>query len=368
MRTVLKGWVFPKEPPEISEPPARAGAERPQDEGGGASGAASGPPSNHVLARGSAPALDALEVAKSSVSVLDTYASNAENFVCVLRSALSSMEKQISNLEQAVNPSVKVPRRSALCCLRAAAPGQPREKESALPQGRAGCRRDIGRVRGAALRSAIAKQLFQKTGVDPGFQLVRSSCGGADQPAGFPKAAPGAPAGRLRSYSLMRFEILARQSPVHRSSSCVRAHDMTASPELVWECIKANNSFMRKSPGAGNKTMSAERGNLCGLHSFKFSGLANRQVVGLASARNGKKESIVLTTRQKKEAKAASPSSQYLEKGIKKAPKKGAAQLEKAMGAGFYRKDLLDLALAKYAKINTSFKKKKLVVKSRRAA
>jgi len=143
---------------------------------------------------------------------------------------------------------------------------------------------------------------------------------------------------------------------------------MAASPELLWECIKANNSFMRKSPGAGNKTMSAERGNLCALHSFKFSGLANRQVVGLASAKSGKKESIVLTTRQKKEAKASVPSSQYLEKGIKKRPKKGVAQLQKVMGAGFYRKDLLDLATAKYAKITTSFRKKKLVVKSRRAA
>ncbi|CAK0845351.1 unnamed protein product [Prorocentrum cordatum] len=125
---------------------------------------------------------------------------------------------------------------------------------------------------------------------------------------------------------------------------------------------------MRKSPGAGNKTMSAETGNLCGLHSFKFSGLANKQVVGLASTKNGKKENIILTTRHKKESKSNVPKSLYLEKGIKKAPKKGAAQLEKALGAGHYRKDLLDLALAKYAKINTSFKKKKLTVKSRRAA
>lgn len=37
------------------------------------------------------------------------------------------------------------------------------------------------------------------------------------------------------------------------------------------------------------------------------------------------------------------------------------------ISAGFYRRDLLDLAKAKYANVKTSFKKMKTVVKSRRA-
>jgi large subunit ribosomal protein L28e len=140
-----------------------------------------------------------------------------------------------------------------------------------------------------------------------------------------------------------------------------------ASAALIWECVKTNNSFMRKSPGAGNKTMSAEPGNLLGLHSFKFSGIANDKVLGLAPTKTGKKEKITLTTKAKKPAKLFEPKGLILEKGIKKDAKKGPEQLKKVMDAGFYRKDLLDLAMAKYAKIKTSFKAKKLTVKSRRA-
>ncbi|CAK0878774.1 unnamed protein product [Prorocentrum cordatum] len=158
-----------------------------------------------------------------------------------------------------------------------------------------------------------------------------------------------------------------------------------ASAALLWECVKSNNSFMRKSPGAGNKTMSAEPGNLCGLHSFKFSGIANDKVLGLAPTKTGKKDKITLTTKAeimmfqptlalatrktfaKKPAKLFEPKGLIIEKGIKKSAKKGPEQLKKVIEAGFYRKDLLDLAMAKYAKIRTSFKTKKLTVKSRRA-
>eukprot|EP00442_Polarella_glacialis_P006260 CAMPEP_0115083120 /NCGR_PEP_ID=MMETSP0227-20121206/20335_1 /TAXON_ID=89957 /ORGANISM="Polarella glacialis, Strain CCMP 1383" /LENGTH=118 /DNA_ID=CAMNT_0002471395 /DNA_START=151 /DNA_END=507 /DNA_ORIENTATION=+ len=113
--------------------------------------------------------------------------------------------------------------------------------------------------------------------------------------------------------------------------------------------------------------MTAEPGNLTGLNSFRFSGLANKKVVGLDAKLSGKKESIILTTKSKKTSRSYRPRGILLETGIKKGPKKGLAQLKKVMEAGFYRQDLMSLALTKYTKIKQSFKKRKLVVKSRRA-
>ncbi|CAK0837514.1 unnamed protein product, partial [Prorocentrum cordatum] len=131
------------------------------------------------------------------------------------------------------------------------------------------------------------------------------------------------------------------------------------------------NKMRAAAPASETDALAAahalEPGNLCGLHSFKFSGIANDQVLGLAPTKTGKKDKITLTTKAKKPAKLFEPKGLLLEKGIKKSAKKGPEQLKKVMDAGFYRKDLLDLAMAKYAKIRTSFKTKKLTVKSRRA-
>mmetsp|Transcript_29751 Transcript_29751/g.65010 ORF Transcript_29751/g.65010 Transcript_29751/m.65010 type:complete len:144 (+) Transcript_29751:64-495(+) len=138
-----------------------------------------------------------------------------------------------------------------------------------------------------------------------------------------------------------------------------------ASSDLLWECVKNNSSFIRTSPNMPK--MSAEPGNLCGKNSYKFSGLASAKVLNVSSKVAGKKEMIVLTTRHSKGSRSVRPKSMLLAKGLKKATKKGVEGLGKVMGAGFYRPDLLDLATAKYNKLKTSFKKKALVVKSRRA-
>mmetsp|Transcript_32537 Transcript_32537/g.51970 ORF Transcript_32537/g.51970 Transcript_32537/m.51970 type:complete len:142 (-) Transcript_32537:44-469(-) len=138
-----------------------------------------------------------------------------------------------------------------------------------------------------------------------------------------------------------------------------------APADLIWMCVKKNSSFLRKS--ANVPVMTAEPGNLSGFNSFKFSGLASAKVLNVSSETKGKKESIVLTTRHKKGSRAARPGSMLLETGLNKSDKKGLAALDKVMDAGFYRRDLLDLAKVKYAKIKKSFKKKKTVVKSRRS-
>merc|ERR1740133_469355 len=128
-----------------------------------------------------------------------------------------------------------------------------------------------------------------------------------------------------------------------------------ASADLIWMCVKKNSSFIRKS--ANMPVMNAEKGNLTGLNSYKFSGLASANALDVACVKTGKKGS-----------RGARPGSRLVETGLKKSDKKGLAALEKAMDKGFYRRDLLDLAKVKYGKIKKSFKKKKVVVKSRRAA
>jgi len=139
-----------------------------------------------------------------------------------------------------------------------------------------------------------------------------------------------------------------------------------APADLIWMCVKKNSSFIRKSPNC--PVMTAEPGNLMGTNSYKFSGLANTNVLDVSPVLNGKKESIQLSTSQKKDSRLSRPHSRVVTVGVKKAEKKGLASLAKVMDAGYYRRDLLSLAQAKYIKIKKSFKKKKLVVKSRRSA
>mmetsp|Transcript_117005 Transcript_117005/g.331517 ORF Transcript_117005/g.331517 Transcript_117005/m.331517 type:complete len:142 (+) Transcript_117005:69-494(+) len=138
-----------------------------------------------------------------------------------------------------------------------------------------------------------------------------------------------------------------------------------ASPQLIWECVKDTHCFMRKNKRM--PVMTTEPGNLTGLHAFKYSGLANKQTFGLSPVIKKKKESIIMTQNTAKASRARRPLSMSIETGVNKCEKKGLAQLQSAMLGKYYRRDLLELAERKYKKIKTSFKKRKITVKSRRS-
>ena len=53
---------------------------------------------------------------------------------------------------------------------------------------------------------------------------------------------------------------------------------MSASPDLLWALTRKTNAFMVKRNGM---VLSSEPGNLANKHSFKFSGLANFETVGV---------------------------------------------------------------------------------------
>lgn len=52
-----------------------------------------------------------------------------------------------------------------------------------------------------------------------------------------------------------------------------------ASANVVWQCVRKNSCFLRRSNGV---TLTAEPLNLTGKNSFRHSGLANKRPVGLS--------------------------------------------------------------------------------------
>merc|ERR1712194_897293 len=97
--------------------------------------------------------------------------------------------------------------------------------------------------------------------------------------------------------------------------------------------------FIRKSVNC--PIMSAEKGNLCGLHSYKFSGLATKSALDVTVQKTGDKKTIVMVTSHKQSSRAARPGAMLQTNGLKK---KGTAQITKAVDAGFYRRDLAAFA------------------------
>merc|ERR1711997_1105660 len=115
--------------------------------------------------------------------------------------------------------------------------------------------------------------------------------------------------------------------------------DTMASSELVWQCIKGGNSFMRK--GLNNTYFSAEPGNLTGKHSYKFSAIANKKTVDLVTDGT----TIVLTKASKKgKAKTI----------FKKDAKKVMKGVSKEITG--YRTDLADIAVRRASSLAKSIR------------
>mmetsp|Transcript_8194 Transcript_8194/g.9075 ORF Transcript_8194/g.9075 Transcript_8194/m.9075 type:complete len:145 (-) Transcript_8194:46-480(-) len=139
---------------------------------------------------------------------------------------------------------------------------------------------------------------------------------------------------------------------------------MRVPADLLWECVKDSSSFIRKCRNA--PVMTAEPNNLCGLNSFKYSGLACQKPLDVTIQTTGKKKTIMIT-KKPKHGKPSRPSSMSAGTGVKNATKKGIEVITKETDGAFYRKDLKDLAVKKYLKIKKSFRKNKNLPKLRKA-
>mmetsp|Transcript_5411 Transcript_5411/g.13126 ORF Transcript_5411/g.13126 Transcript_5411/m.13126 type:complete len:126 (-) Transcript_5411:1722-2099(-) len=116
-----------------------------------------------------------------------------------------------------------------------------------------------------------------------------------------------------------------------------------ASSELIWQCIRGGNSYMRKNKCGG--VFSAESGNLAGKHSYKYSGIANAKNVGLKTVGND----IVLTKgKVKKGKKAVGVSSTVFKKDARKVMKGVSKEVSG------YRSDLSDYAVRRVAALAKS--------------
>lgn len=71
------------------------------------------------------------------------------------------------------------------------------------------------------------------------------------------------------------------------------------SEALVWHLIRDNHSFLVKrgqTNRSGSVQFSSEPGNVLGVNTFKYSGLANEKTIDLALV-SGDKASITLSTK-----------------------------------------------------------------------
>mmetsp|Transcript_2889 Transcript_2889/g.6967 ORF Transcript_2889/g.6967 Transcript_2889/m.6967 type:complete len:150 (+) Transcript_2889:82-531(+) len=135
---------------------------------------------------------------------------------------------------------------------------------------------------------------------------------------------------------------------------------MVAPGSLLWECVRDNNSFLRKSTKTNAPTLSAEPGNLTGENTYRFSGLANPNACDVTVQTTGKKQTIIVNKKvQKQAALAHAPGKFFSKVGLSKKAKKGLTQLNKALMDKMFRPDLQEVAKTKYIKVKRSFTKNK---------
>ncbi|PKU72349.1 60S ribosomal protein L28-2 [Dendrobium catenatum] len=135
----------------------------------------------------------------------------------------------------------------------------------------------------------------------------------------------------------------------------------TVSEPLIWEIVRNNNAFLVKQFGNGNAKVqfSKEKNNLYNIHSFKYSGLANKKTISIQPG--GKDLSVVLATSKKKQQnKPASVSHRsLLKKEFNKMAKAVTNQvnpLKVQVSDNYYRPDLTKAALARLSAVHRSLK------------
>ena len=124
------------------------------------------------------------------------------------------------------------------------------------------------------------------------------------------------------------------------------------SGDLVWSLIRSNNSFMVKRD---NSIFSTERGNLTNVHSYKFSGLANKATVHIGV---GRKQKLQLTTTRTSTDYVRKPRFRKVKASLARHMRnhscRAAQTIRAATQSVDYRPDMTNLALARYHALNKS--------------
>merc|ERR1712196_621418 len=121
-----------------------------------------------------------------------------------------------------------------------------------------------------------------------------------------------------------------------------RANSMSASSDLLWALTKKQNAFLVKRNGL---QLTSEPNNLMNKHSFKYSGLANLEAVGIEDNTRG------ITLKLKNKKNSSNPKRNFVSVDLKKGFRKVAASIKNKTEGKYYRKDLSGAALARWYKI-----------------
>mmetsp|Transcript_2724 Transcript_2724/g.3671 ORF Transcript_2724/g.3671 Transcript_2724/m.3671 type:complete len:151 (+) Transcript_2724:164-616(+) len=139
---------------------------------------------------------------------------------------------------------------------------------------------------------------------------------------------------------------------------------MVAVPDqLVWECIRKNNSFLRKKNGrskrSGSVVFSVEKGNLKSLNLLKYSGLAGSKTIDVVCSKDNRAQ-LVTKTASKCDSQ---PKKAFAEYNVNRDFRRSTQQLSKLTTDVFYRRDLKQAMLGKYTKVYQANRRTKGITK-----
>uniref|UniRef100_A0A7S4I2J4 Ribosomal eL28/Mak16 domain-containing protein n=1 Tax=Vannella robusta TaxID=1487602 RepID=A0A7S4I2J4_9EUKA len=125
------------------------------------------------------------------------------------------------------------------------------------------------------------------------------------------------------------------------------------SSELTWQLIRKHNCFITRRDGA---TFTSEPNNLMNKHAFKWSGLANKDAVGVdfnRDANGNVTKGCVLSTKSRKSSLRRQPAKTWNRTTFKTSDFRRVAKAIKSETQGkYYRRDLTNAALARWSQIN----------------
>jgi len=138
------------------------------------------------------------------------------------------------------------------------------------------------------------------------------------------------------------------------------------SPEVQWQLIRNNHSFLVKRDG---HSFSSEPLNLTNKHSFKFSGLVNSKVVGIVAGKKGSKKGITLVKRPNGRTAVSQPkllTSVPLNKHVRSHRVRAASTIQTLTSGSHYRSDLTAFAVARYHALHRATKVKPTLPKQKK--
>ncbi|KAL7579411.1 hypothetical protein ACA910_014079 [Epithemia clementina (nom. ined.)] len=133
--------------------------------------------------------------------------------------------------------------------------------------------------------------------------------------------------------------------------------------QLVWECIRKNNSFLRKTNGSSKRSgavqFSVEKGNLKSLNMLKYSGVANSKAIDVVCTPENRAQLVTKTASKCHDQ----PKKAMVATNVNKDFRRTEKLLLKQTTDVYYRRDLKAAMLGKYTKVYQANRRAKGIIK-----